>query len=519
MKLLTNLFDRRPGLIILFVVLVCWGANLAAPLGMIDDHEIVGFLGPDQQLSLGEIPQLLWEKTEVGQWGTALRYRPLYYLLRFGEIALWGANSVGWYLGRLLLAGYFFWQLFLLLRWVLASRPLAGLENRLALLMLLMVMYQPFWRDIFCRLGPSEIYAMAGLALMGMAGRNLWGHAGDVRWGPWAIFTIGGLLMIGAKENMLILFFYLLLAIWWAPAWKKKLILATSFLVQLLFGIWIVLGLFWALRYNGGRDIYGEQRAVSTLISKIGYLLGAKNLLWFSGIVGLWVYYGVKNNFRLKNADRQLFILVGPLLVGYFSQVIFYGELPKKNRYDFPGELFKYFAIFCTLLVGWQFLPAKVVGKIHRYLPVSILLLAVLTIHRQLPASIKNVQMTRSFARQLQQLVAVARTHPEQAIIFFTERLEWDLEPVVSVARYLQFYQVTNPLMAHPLEPIVKGSAKDTALARQLIPNFTKMVEVGGDGLVAFDPAAMEKAQCLGVAEKKAAGKWQGACAQIFSPW
>ena len=61
-----------------------FGVNLNAKMGMIDDHEVVSFLGPDKDIAVGEIPQLL-SKTEVGKWGEALRFRPVYYTLRIVE--------------------------------------------------------------------------------------------------------------------------------------------------------------------------------------------------------------------------------------------------------------------------------------------------------------------------------------------------------------------------------------------------------------------------------------------------
>jgi hypothetical protein len=80
-----------------------FGPFVSAKFGLIDDHEILRFLGPNHVVRFWDIPRLLITKTEVGQWGTSSRLRPIYYILRLVETALWGDHAGLWYLTRIVL--------------------------------------------------------------------------------------------------------------------------------------------------------------------------------------------------------------------------------------------------------------------------------------------------------------------------------------------------------------------------------------------------------------------------------
>ncbi|OJX66511.1 MAG: hypothetical protein BGO94_06490 [Micrococcales bacterium 72-143] len=68
-------------------VFAFFGQLRHARLGLIDDHEILRFLGSDHRLLLWEIPSVLGT-TELANWGEDGRFRPAYYFLRAVEVAL-----------------------------------------------------------------------------------------------------------------------------------------------------------------------------------------------------------------------------------------------------------------------------------------------------------------------------------------------------------------------------------------------------------------------------------------------
>jgi len=138
------------------LVLPLFGKDLQAEWGIIDDHEIMTYLGPRERLPIAEVPSRLMQK-EVGQPGKSLRYRPAYYLLRLMETALWGKNCTLWYLARIVIL-----TVSIALTWLLL-RPAFGFVA--SALFLAYLMSLQFWCDIFAKLGPAEAYIVFGLAL------------------------------------------------------------------------------------------------------------------------------------------------------------------------------------------------------------------------------------------------------------------------------------------------------------------------------------------------------------------
>ena len=72
--------------------------DLDARWGLLDDHEIMSFLGSDREATLAEFGPLLMS-TEVGRIGTATRFRPSYYSMRIVETIAWGDSARLWYNG------------------------------------------------------------------------------------------------------------------------------------------------------------------------------------------------------------------------------------------------------------------------------------------------------------------------------------------------------------------------------------------------------------------------------------
>ena len=145
------------------------GPNLKARLGPIDDHEMVGWLGSDRKLRLKEIPGMFFE-TEIGKFGNHARYRPSLYGIRLIETYLWRDHAVGWYAFRLFT--------FVLFSFVLIILLMKYVGFPISMLTYLYVMNGKYWGDILARLGPSEIYAMPGLALYAVGFYLLWNKIG-----------------------------------------------------------------------------------------------------------------------------------------------------------------------------------------------------------------------------------------------------------------------------------------------------------------------------------------------------
>lgn len=98
MKGIRSYFHKHKIAETLFIILVSLflgfyflGDNLAAKFWIIDDHQIIEFLGSDFHLELSEIPELLKSRI-VNDFSKSVRVRPTYYTLRILETFLWGNN-------------------------------------------------------------------------------------------------------------------------------------------------------------------------------------------------------------------------------------------------------------------------------------------------------------------------------------------------------------------------------------------------------------------------------------------
>lgn len=149
-----------------------------APLGPVDDHEILSF-------SRGVMPTF-FEET---------RFRPLYYVLRLGETWLWGTNAAGWAFDRLLLA--------LLTVTLIAFIARRYVREPVAILAGLLVIIGP-QSEAFYRFGPAEAYAMPMLlgAIFGvLSGR------------PWMLLFAAAAAF--TKETFVIAALLMLALAWW----------------------------------------------------------------------------------------------------------------------------------------------------------------------------------------------------------------------------------------------------------------------------------------------------------------
>jgi hypothetical protein len=130
--------------------------NLNAKWSIIDDHEIINYLGSDKNITLSEVTKLI-SQSEIASYGNSLRYRPSYYILRILETYLWSDNAQLWYGVRIL-----FLMIFL---YVVSSIVTKLLGLFLAVSFTMFIMTGAYWPDILTRLGPSEMYGVLGIAL------------------------------------------------------------------------------------------------------------------------------------------------------------------------------------------------------------------------------------------------------------------------------------------------------------------------------------------------------------------
>jgi len=472
-----------------------WGNNLNAKWGLIDDHMMMHyFIGNSNGVSVSEIPRLLAQKTEVGNFGHSTINRPFYYLGRLIEAAFWQKNVFFWYLGRL-----FMFFLSVAISWWLLQRILGVF---LAGIFLGFIFLDPYWGWIWGYLGPAESYAMFGSALFLLGFFNIIckikeGNMKSNYLAGSILLALGSFIAIGSKENFLFLFLPLVyLAIFlFKKKIKKPAIIASLFLI-FAYGLYIFAGIYLGLAKAGG-DVYGQNIELSERLR----LTASGLYLAFAKVGAVWIilsFFAVgilikifKEENILRKYKRLIKIfsaIAFVLLVLYLSQLFFYnGDYPPSAlRYSFPGMLAVPF--FALLLFSTIFSVFHLIGMDKKIIrntvgAIFVVLFAIILVdgYRDSRNFVKkNVNETTEFSKEMDKIVVNLNNHPEQSVVLDSYSV-WNVEPIASVHAYLLANDVRNPMFLRLNFPPVDSG--DPGRIDQKISDFLSYVSLGeGEG-------------------------------------
>lgn len=469
-----------------------YGNNLHAQWGCIDDHVIAQVLGSDHVMHFSEWwPELM--KTEVGRPGRDLRCRPAYLAIYIVETVLWGDSPWLWYLARLI-----YISVSLALAWELLSQWL-GLWGG-ALVAAWIVTYR-YWFDIYCRLGPAEIYAVMGFVLfmygfVAISRRSSLSRAKSAV--AWMLVCAGSLICIGSKENFSVLLPGVWVAAWFA--WRRRGLrmgVITGVGVVTALTLFIVCAVGVAVSTGGG-DMYAKSVAPSARLSLLG--LGSHDLwraTWWhmerwqvaggliASLAAVWACIRLR---KIPVYVLQAGLAVTGLALFYVLQFVFYnGELPGDCRYDFPGMIVVPL-IWAT--VGWMLVriadetSVQVVRLAVRVTMACAILLIVVS-NQKMPQiraeCLWNVSSTRRFTTQMQDFAMQLKADAERPLTLLIRDAK-DYEKIDAVVRFLRFYGVTNDIF---LECCGKGqSFLHSALEGYLKKNMQTRSLEGESGLL-----------------------------------
>jgi len=432
------------------------GGSPRANWGIIDDHEIQDFIGPDRdRIPAGELPALIAAHPEIGAPPlTFPRYRPTFYLLRFVECSAWGRQIAPWMILRLGLFALTATLAFDLLRQWLGF-AVGGVA--LAFLSTLWM-----WPKIFITLGTAEAYAAP--AALGFA----WCAAAILR-GPkaagaglWASLACAALVAIGAKENFVILAPLALLL--GAVEWRRGRLHAAGAVAcgAVVLAALCVAGVVAAsIAAQGGRDIYnrpiglagfarqGDASSWRTIRKLAGY--GLPLALATAAMVVAW--YRTRGSATWRRTELAVGAVLGMTAL---SQFVFYrGEVFKKSHYDLP-----FVPLVCVLGIGllaaaaaWPRESVSLRRLGRRLLVPGVLASVALAFGgdhaRRYVAT--YVHDTQAFQALVQRLATTCRDAPDRPVEFLCAGDPLlSHEPLHSVARYLRALRVPNPFFLNP---------------------------------------------------------------------
>jgi hypothetical protein len=431
-------------LVALITSIYYWSPLLGAKWSIIDDHEIFTIIGPRQRLPLSEIPTALYAKTEIGQMGSASRFRPSYYTLRLLEASAWGKNPALWYSVRILIATMF--------AIVLALVVLSLADPILVVGFLLYVLSRPYWTDIFARLGPSETYAVLGVSISTLG--LLWGLRTTFTSSTCAAVAIGTIIAAGSKENFVLL---ALVPLWLLVTRSSKIsAVGKSWLIgAILYAIWVAVVVSYVV-YNTGQDVYMNNISITnSLYLSLKFFHRVDVLIFVFGIVALFLCIRIQERAGALTSEAsrilERLLAAAVIMLGVFmTQFVFYSGKIDDGRYLFPTDLARAGIIFVGAILITKLI---VINTRHAFWGVAASFMMTLCIlwkvspefdHNRFSVQ-QNVAMTEMFTRKIRSGTAFLKTHPDATLIINSHNV-WDFEPIWSIVQYMRSSEVSNEI-------------------------------------------------------------------------
>ena len=473
-------------LVIVLGFLASWfliGDLAGSKLGLTDENDLPQYVGTSGHLEFKDIPRLLIEKTEVGQFGESQRFRPVYYIDRLTETALWGLDGGSWYRWRIAMFG----MVIAAMLWLYTQ--FAGLA--LGAIVTAYTLSFWMWVDIWARsTGSNEQDASLGTALFALGAWffvKRWRN-GTTLLAPSIAAAVGAIIAMGSKENMLLLEVPLGVALL-VGLWRRKLGWGSTaaLLVAIAFGVWISSSI--VVYFLGAKveDIYGNSLHASVLRSRwmvfvykgvVVTAIGAATidllLRQFGDRVRLEQYRSL--------AWRNVLYASIIVFVFVFNFLFYTGRIPAGSRYDFPALLVLP-ALFILLLKSAGE-PAGVCGfGVIARKATGLVLAILLVVHMArtpwvLPSAAKEaVARNLAFDAGLQEARRMTREHPQWPI--FVESFNYlDYELVQALGFFFIANSINNPrYLVYVVNP--SGEPRDefqSSLDRALMSQSTKGV-------------------------------------------
>ena len=462
-------------------------------LWFIDDHEIVN-LKYIYDTSAGNFFERLWamlQQTEVVLNST--RYRPVYYIVRVLKSIVFGTNASLWFVFNfsIYLVSSFAFGLAIARRFPLVFAFVA--VSSLAIFR--------FNIDLWSRLGPGEIEAMAGffMAMVGLA----WHNSGRQRNWTWAFMCLGTAISIGCKENFLLMLCPLSMVLFFD--YKNNRLSINHF-------IWLILVIsisFPVIKMIIGlqTDVYAHPMGINRYVLIKNFLMERSILsvtitlfFYYAAYCYLWAFYyfkkkrtelSIKKIFTSRKGNYLLRSFLAIFVIYFFAvgnYVVYLGIPPYSGRYGFPYFLLPLLGLYaiifsllpCLLKLFDNALSRKIVTA-------SLILTTVLMIHigqKQTSEIKKQIAITQEFTK-----LRAAAQQFKNIVFFNTAPYVINIyEPYFSFERFAKAGLLPEPYLfpifpenpASALEKSLITGLKGWAMEKPMPPITDKTLMVGG---------------------------------------
>ena len=484
-----------------FSLLLTGTQILRANWGLIDDHQIFTFLGPDLKLPANEIWSTLLGKTEVGQLQG--RFRPSYYLITLAETSLFGPDVHLWYLRNSIAFALFLSALW----WTMSRHIVAWLGGAITAWIALL----PLWAGIWSRLGPSEIYGAAFVGVMLFAADAiLFADSPSARRLGAVVLTLAAIALAGLKETFVPLAaggagFVLVLA-----GLQRRLSqpLLAVLAIVIVFGAAAIAFVVAKEMGGSGVDFYEKPAGLgTTILHAIIGIFDALLRTWWVWVLPI-VFLQLLNVLPRKpwvdwiSESRLAFAGYGLLVLMYAAQCGLYRiSFPHNSRYDFPAMLLVPLTCCIAVCEVSRRLRGRFPDRVIDYTQLTAAIFLIFSLANanlgrppDLAQAVKrNIETTNAFFSELQGAVRAAKTSPDRPVILDAYG-PMAYEGIYSLRSYLRAFGVHNAiaLRFHPDDKL-KG-ALFASLQRQMSDLATK-----GDGVLVPLASALQSRECVSV--------------------
>jgi len=448
--------------VILALSLFMFGSNLQSTFSIIDDHNIIKWLGDDNNFSADDFFSFLKNSQDfqIGNYG---RFRPSLEVSKVIEMYLFDDNVLYYQLTRL--------SVFVLISFIFSLFIIQRVGVLYGSIIFLILFSESAWRDIFNRLITSEIYTFYGLVIfipvsiiIFNAIKNKTEYKSKIKQLMLIIlYLVFGLISIGCKENFTFLI-VIPMAILFSSYKLSNDIYFYKFInyvsvVLIGYGFFILVVIVnYFLNTNDDITGFGFSSNGGTLLKITKNFAEIFFIKWMGLILLiplLLMIFGknLHNYNDIKKWTLQLYLSMLFLSLLLLFQVVYYsGTLPTGNRYDFPIIFFHSLFLVLIVIFAKKVLPVFINNK--KYLRVIILIPLILIliiknpineINKTSEASYAHKERTKQFQFVIDKIVYLANTQSTSAILVNTYNV-WDYELISSFYKFIRYRGIKNPI-------------------------------------------------------------------------
>jgi len=306
------------------IVLAAGHPLLSTGLRAVDDHEYLTFrqLNPSGSFWSALLDALHRIKGDF--YGS--RWRPLYHLGRSFTTALIFDAALPRYVLRLVLTVFAIWGLATRIVDIVAPALRTSTFRYLATVTTGVILFTvPDWKDVSARLGPQELFALAGLTLCLLGLRTVPRRRHN------AALLVGVILMSGFKENFAVLASTVLIMFLSIGQNRRQ---RTFVLLGLAISVSSTVVSYSAVRARGSTDIYGNDRSIRTTVEGLLSVFESSRFEWTAVLFLLLFLVVPPKEFRtLVKLGLALFAILA-------IEWLFYGETMNAfGRYALVSDL------------------------------------------------------------------------------------------------------------------------------------------------------------------------------------